>query len=211
MAIEKSLDNILNTNSKVRVIRLFISKREDFVATGREIARLIGITAPAVHTALKDLYSQDVLKRNIISGHHQYKLNTISRIVKDILTPAFKKELSIKKDVSAFLRKQIKKGNIENEIVSLILYGSFQAGITDETSDVDIAVVAKNKTAKEKIEKMFAEIISEEFHDYFGTHLDVYIKTKNEFLNRLKKKQPPVSALLKSYSVIYGRDVLDIK
>ena len=65
MAIEKSLDNILNTNSKVRVIRLFISKREDFVATGREIARLIGITAPAVHTALKDLYSQDVLKRNI--------------------------------------------------------------------------------------------------------------------------------------------------
>ena len=56
MAIEKALDNILNTNSKIRIIRLFISKREDFLASGREIARFIGISAPAAHATLKDLY-----------------------------------------------------------------------------------------------------------------------------------------------------------
>lgn len=211
MAIAKSLDTILNTNSKVKIIRLFISRREDFVATGRAIARFIGITAPAAHSTLKDLYNQNILKRDIISRHHQYRLNTDNRVVKNILIPAFKKELSIKKDVSDFLKKQIKKENIETKIVSLILYGSFQAERTDERSDVDVAVISKNKSAKEKMEKIFTEIISEEFHDYFGAHLDVYIKTKNEFLNSAKKKLPPVSTLMKSYSVIYGKNVLDIK
>ena len=46
MAIEKVIDNILNTNSKIRIIRFFLSKREDFIATGCEIARLTELSAP---------------------------------------------------------------------------------------------------------------------------------------------------------------------
>ena len=132
MAIERSLDNVLNTNSKVKIIRLFTSRREDFIASGREIARLTGITPPAAHTALKDLYNQDILKRDIIGREHIYRLNANNRIVQDILKPAFKKEYSIKEDIFKFLKEKIKENRIEDKIVSLILYGSLQSGSTDE-------------------------------------------------------------------------------
>ncbi|MEA3346527.1 MAG: zeta toxin family protein [Candidatus Auribacterota bacterium] len=108
MVVEKALDNILNTNSKVKIIRLFISRSEDFIASGREISRLIGMTPPAVHTTLKDLYNQDILKRDIIGKQHIYKLNTNSRLVKNILVPAFKRELLIKKGTTISFKEKTK-------------------------------------------------------------------------------------------------------
>ena len=67
MPIEKRLDGILDTKSKVKIIRLFISRREDFIASGREIAKLISLTPPAVHTALKELHGQEILKRDTLT------------------------------------------------------------------------------------------------------------------------------------------------
>lgn len=211
MAIEKALDIILNTGSKIKIIRLFISRRPDFMASGREIARLINLTAPAAHAALKQLYNQDILKREIIGREHIYRLNVDNRIVKNILEPAFKKELSVKKDIFDFLKKKIKTEKMQNKIISLLLYGSLQTGATEEKSDVDIAIITKDKTTKKQIEEIFTEDITNQFYDYFGVHLDIYIKTKDEFIKRLKKNQPPVSALMQSYSVIYGKDPAEFK
>ncbi|MFH1782629.1 MAG: nucleotidyltransferase domain-containing protein [Candidatus Omnitrophota bacterium] len=211
MVIERSLDNILNSNSKIKVIRLFASRREDFMASGREIARLIGITPPAAHTALKDLYNQDILKRDIIGRGHIYRLNINSRIVQNILIPVFKKEHSVKEDIFNFLKEKVKQKGIKDRIISIILYGSLQSGKTNEKSDVDIAIVTKDQIAKKEIEKIFIEDISHKFYDYFGINLDSYIKTKDEFLMRLKKKMPPISRLMKTYSVIYGKDPLEFK
>ena len=211
MAIERSLDNILNTNSKVKIIRLFASRREDFLASGRGIARLAGITPPTAHAALKDLYNQDILKRDIIGREHIYRLNANNRIVHDILKPAFKKEYSVKEDVFKFLKEKIKEKRIEDKIVSLILYGSLQSGSTDEKSDVDIVVVTGNEVDKKQIEGIFIEDISRQFYEYFGASLDSYIKTKDEFIKRLKENQPPVSTMMRSYSVICGKDPLGLK
>ncbi|MCD6423457.1 MAG: hypothetical protein J7L42_05010 [Elusimicrobia bacterium] len=37
-------------------------------------------------------------------------------------------------------------------------------------------------------------------------YLDVYIKTKKEFRRRVISIKPPVSTMLESYFVIYGKD-----
>ena len=205
MPIEKRLDGILDTKSKVKIIRLFISRREDFIASGREIAKLISLTPPAVHTALKELHGQEILKRDIIGKQHIYRMNYASRLVKDILQPAFQKEHSIKDDISDFLRRKIKTYKLWG-VVSLVLYGSVTKGETHERSDCDIAVIAKNAKSKRETENIFIEKISSEFYEYFGISLDVYIKTEKEFIGRLKRKLPPVSTLMKAYTVIYGKD-----
>lgn len=211
MVIEKTLDNILNTSSKVKIIRLFTYRTRDFIASGREIARLTGVTPPAAHAALKELYNQNILKRDIIGRGHIYRLNANNRIAQNILIPAFRKEHSVKEDVFNFLRKKVKEKSIKNKIVSLILYGSLQSGSTDEESDVDIAVITRNKADKKIIERIFIEDITSQFHDYFGVNLDSYIKTKDEFKRRLKKNLSPVSTLMQSYSVIYGKDPVGFK
>lgn len=210
MAMENSLDHVLNSKSKIAVIRLFVSKTDDFKASGREIARLISISAPAAHAALKELYNQKILKLDIIGKQHVYTLDGANRIVGQILKPMFKKESSVQDEIKAYLIKQIRKAGIANSIVSVLLYGSLQRGETGRASDVDIAVIIKNKKNKEKIEDKFLNDISVKFNEYFKAHLDVYVKTRDEFRLKLKKHLPPVSTLMKSYSVILGKEPLEI-
>ena len=211
MAIEKKLDYILNAKSKVKIIRLFISRRNDFMAPGNDIARSIGLTPPATHTALKELHDQGILKLNVVGKQHIYGLNASSRVVRDILRPAFQKELSVKEDIKDFLVGRLKKYKINNTVISVMLYGSIVKGDSREGSDCDIAVIVKDAFSKRHVEDIFIDKISSEFSAYFGVSLDAYIKTYAEFLNRLKKKLSPVSTLMKSYSVIYGKDLTDYK
>lgn len=209
--MQKTLDKILNTNSKLCIIRLLISRRNDFIASGRQIAKMVKISPPAVHVALKSLYNYEILKREIVGRQHLYKLNRANRIVKNMLIPTFMNELSIKDDIVDFLKKQITVNKLKEDIISVILYGSFQTGETDETSDVDIAIVTSTESSKKRIEKVFSETIGVTFHKYFGAHLDIYIKTKKEFINRIKKNLPPVSTMVKAYLIIYGKDPIFLK
>lgn len=210
MAIEKSLDNILNSKSKIAIIRLFVSKTADFKATGREVAKLIRFSAPAAHAALKELYIHGVLKLETIGKQHIYSLDNNNRVVQKMLRPMFIEEISLKDELREFLVKQIREAGINKKIVSLLLYGSLQREATNELSDVDIAVIIKKKKDKEEIEDRFLNDIALKFNDYFKAHLDAYIKTEAEFCARLKKNLPPVSTLMKSYSVLYGKEPLEI-
>ncbi len=206
MAVEKTLDEILDTKSKVRIIRLFVSRTADFMASGREIARSIGISPPAAHFALKSLYNRDILKLDVVGKQHIYRLNHSNRVIKDMLEPMFRKEKSIREDAVAFLLDKISEYRVRDLIVSFILYGSLQSGGTRRGSDCDVAVVVKDEASKKRIEDIFIENISGEFSKYFGIHLDSYIKTAGEFKDKLKKNLPPVSTLMNSYTVIYGQD-----
>lgn len=210
MVIEKSLDTIVNSKSKIAIIRLFVTKTPDFKATGREIAKLVHFSPPAAHAALKELFNQGVLKRENIGKQHIYSLDTENRIVRKILKPMFKEEVSFKDELKDFLIRQSQKAGIKKKIVSLLLYGSMQRGETHEKSDIDIAVIVKDKKDKKEVEDRFLNDISVDCHNYFKAHLDAYIKTKEEFRARLKRNLPPVLTLMKSYSVIYGKEPLEI-
>jgi len=205
MAIDRILDSILDANSKIRIVRLFVNRRRDFMSSGREIARLTGLSPPAAHAALKELYNQDVLKRDILGKQHIYRLNINNRIVKNILIPAFKTEKSVKQDIIKFIKRKILQKKLKNDIVSVVLYGSIQRGNVKK-GDVDIAIVVKDSKAKARVEREFTEKIADEFREYFGVYLDVYIKTKKEFRKRVISNKPPVSTMLESYFVIYGKD-----
>lgn|SRR3989338_4343465 len=210
MVIEKSLDIVLSSKSKIAIIRLFISKTGDFKATGREIAKLTHFSAPAAHSALKELFNHGILKLDRIGKQHIYSLDSNNRIVQKILRPMFKEEISLKDEIKDFLVKQVKEARMQKKIFSLLLYGSLQKGTTQEKSDVDIAIILKNKKDSSEIEERFLNDISIKFYDYFKVHLDTYIKTRGEFRLKLKKNLPPVSTLIKSYSVIYGKEPLEI-
>jgi len=206
----KGLDYILNSRAKIAILRLFVSKTGDFRASGREIARAVGLSAPAAHAALKDLYGQGVVKLDMIGNQHIYRLDTEGRIVKNILLPMLKKEVPIKDEIKAYLKNEIRRSGVKKKIVSMILYGSVQRGTASERSDVDIAVIVKGKKDRGAVGGIFTDKIGDRFSEYFKAHLDTYIKTADEFRLRLKKNLPPVSTLMKSYAVIFGKEPLEI-
>jgi len=209
--MKDSLSSIFNSEIKLKIIRLFASHGEGYYATGREVARLVGTTAPTSHAALKELYAYHVLNYNISGRNHLYSLNRNTRLVKDIILPMLDKEDDLKKDVFEFILSLLRKNKSMKRIISIIFYGSQQKEKAEESSDIDIAVIVRDNNDTKIVEDLFIENITSAFYDYFGVSLDAYIKTQKDFIDRLNKDLPPVSTLMKSYSIVYGEDPLTWK
>ncbi len=203
------IEEIIDSPSKVAILRLFVT-RKNLKATGRQIAKLVSYSAPSTHDSLKSLHERNILKLDIIGKQHIYTLNEDDRIVQKIIRPMFAAESNIKNEIRDFLLKEFKKNKIKAKIASLIHYGSVQEGTAKKGSDIDIAVVVARAADLPAVENALLSEIAPKFKTYFGIQMDAYIKSATEFKERFKKNQPPVSTLMKSYSVLYGKEPLEI-
>jgi predicted nucleotidyltransferase len=203
------INDIIAAPSKLAILRILVS-HPGLKATGREIAKLSGYSAPSTHESLKDLQSRNILTIEIIGKQHIYALNENDRIVQKIIRPMFKAESGVKEEIRDFLLNQMKKLGVRKRLISLILYGSAQRGAVVKGSDVDIAVILSKATDVERMTDLFVSTIAPQFRAYFGVQLDFYVKSAVDFRQRLKKNLPPVSTLIKSYSVLYGKEPLEI-
>lgn len=204
--MNEKLDSVLNSRAKVKILRHFTSRTEDYLASGREIARRTGLSAPAAHNALKELLDERIVDRQIIGRQHIYRLNQTHHTVREILAPAFGKERALRDDMARFLVAALKERNLFSPIESLLLYGSVVHGATRTGSDCDVAVIVGDEQSRDRVERCFMDEICPRFLGYFGVHLDPYIKTSAEFTQRMKKRLPPVETLMRSYIVAHGKD-----
>ncbi len=203
------IDDVIDSPLKVAILRILTS-RHDFKATGRQIAKLSGYSVPSTHESLKDLYSRNILNFEIIGKQHIYSLNEEDRIVQKIIRPMFKVESGIKGEIRDFLLEELKKAGLKKDVISLIFYGSAQKETAKTGSDVDIAVIVSKTATVRRVTDVFITMIALRFKSYFGMQLDAYVKSAAEFRRRIKKNQPPVSTLMKSYSVLYGKEPLEV-
>ena len=204
-----NINDIIDSASKLAILRVFAS-RNGLKATGREIAKLSGYSVPSTHESLKDLHSRHILHLEVIGKQHIYTLNEEDRIVKKIIRPLFEAEGSVKDEIRDFLVKELKEAGIKRTIVSLILYGSVQKDQARKESDTDIAVVVAKAVDVKRVADIFISTIMGKFKSYFGVRLDPYIKSAAGFRRRLKKNLAPVSTLMKSYTVLYGKEPLEV-
>jgi len=204
-----NINEIIDSPSKLAILRVFCS-REGLKATGREIAKLCGYSVPSTHEALKNLHSRNILNLDVIGKQHIYTLNEGDRLVKKVIRPLFEAEGNVKDEIRDFLIKELKDAGIKQKVVSLILYGSVQKNEADKDSDVDVVVVVEKLADVNKASDIFISTIMMKFKSYFGIHLDPYIKSAVDFRLRLKKNLAPVSTLMKSYTVLYGKEPLEI-
>lgn len=209
MIMPSGIENIVSSPSKLAILRFF-ALRKGAKATGREVAKEIKYSAPSTHEALKALQSHNILNLEIIGKQHIYSLNENDRLVQKVIRPMFEVESGTREEVTNFLLKELKANGVKQDIVSIMLYGSVQKGTAKPGSDMDIAVVVNKQTEVEKIWDLFVTVIASKFSTYFGVHLDAYVKSATEFRARLKENQPPVSTLMKSYSVLYGKEPLEV-
>lgn len=203
------ISEIIDTPSKLAILRVFVS-REGLKATGREISKLAGFSVSATHESLKDLHARNILNREIIGCQHIYSLNEEDRIVQKVLRPMFEVENGYKKEIRDLLLEEIQKAGLKKSIISMILYGSIQKGTARKGSDVDVAVVVSKASDVDRVFEVFNSKIEDRFKTFFGVHLDFYVKSATEFQKLLQKNQPPISTLMKSYSVLYGKEPLEV-
>ena len=196
MTPDRSLESILNTSPKAKIVSLFASRKNGFKGSGRQIAALVGITAPTAHAALKELYRQNVLKREIIGRQHLYGLNNTSSMVRRILKPMFRKESSLKREIGNHL---INRGRNKNVYIIAGSNGSgkttfaktFLPGYTGCLHFVNSDLIARGLSPfSPRIAAMKAgRLVLEQISDLAGKGLDFGFETTlsgKSYINRLR-------------------------
>ena len=202
MKITNPLDNILNNETKVKILRFLFRTGAEW--NGRQIAKEIKMTPATTHKALHSLYDEGVLLLNNIGRTHVYKLNKPSVLVSGMLKPLFAKEDEILDNIIATIKRKVSASKIKNEITSIALFGSVNTRKDHPSSDIDIAVIVENVKAKKKVERMFEEI-DKKISRKLGNMLSLYINTVGEFKAKNRKGLKVIKNILKSHNLIYGK------
>lgn len=202
MKFSKPLDAILNTEAKTRILRFLCRTNADW--NGNQIAREIGISAPAAHTALNSLYKEGVLQLRTMGNTHVYSLKQDTFLVSSLLKPLFAREDKLLDAVIDIVKRKIASFKARSQILSVALFGSTSISRESPTSDIDIAVIVQGAKAKHSVERLFDQVdakISKEF----GNTVSPYINTLFQFKAKRKQGMVVVKNILKSYRLLYGK------
>lgn len=201
MKFTKPLDSILNTEAKTRILRFFCKTGAEW--NGSQIAKEIGVTPAAAHTALRALHREGLLQLRNMGKTHVYSLEGRSFLVSNLLKPLFAREDKILDYIVGMIKRKILSSKVREEIVSVAIFGSVSIHKERPASDIDLAVIVNNISAKTAVEYMLQEL-DDRISKEFGNTLSPYINTRVEFKAKHEKGLVVVKNILKSHKLIYG-------
>lgn len=170
MQLDTPLDSLLETGTHVRVLRALARLPQGFPASGREIARRAGVSHTTAGRVLRSLEEQRVVHLQRAGRADLYLLNDEHVLVPQVRA-LFEREGGIRSQLIAYLRKELPRriGRAEGAF----LFGSAGRDDTHPGSDIDVGVVAPERSAVE-IEPALAAL-SNAVRDRFGSELNVLV------------------------------------
>jgi predicted nucleotidyltransferase len=201
MKITKPLDSILNTEVKTKILRFLCITGAEW--NGSQIAKEIGVTPAASHSALNELARQGIIAMRNMGNTHVYTLNEENYIVSDLLKPLYIREDEALSKIIGIIKRNLTSSNLKSKILSVSLFGSVNKGEDHSASDIDLAVIVSDAVTKSKVEKLF-EKIDASVSKKFGNVISPYINTKSEFKAKSRKRLEVVKNIIKSHTLIYG-------
>jgi predicted nucleotidyltransferase len=200
MIINRILDHIFINTSNLAVLRV-LSERVTAIS-GRETARLAGISLRSAQIALANLQNLKIVNRQYGGREHLFSLNRNNFIASEIIVKLFSSEQKFKNSIF----KEISK-NLSPLTVSGIIFGSVARGEEYENSDLDICIVYNNN--KNKIEKSISSLRDTLFTKYGVTLAPFYISQK-DFKQRANKNKSPVIDIIRDGKVIFGNSIREL-
>jgi predicted nucleotidyltransferase len=150
MRFHETLEDILGSKIKIRILRLFYRTKGSY--TGREIARLIACSPEATRKALNDLTRHGLLRRDYVGTSHNYYLNEDHMLVDKVVNKAFFAEQNSIREIARIFKEQLGE-----EFQEAVIFGSVAKKKERPDSDVDILVVVRNSTNLDAIEDQVNE------------------------------------------------------
>lgn len=199
MIFHNSFNEIFSLRSNILVLRVL--QDSSIGKTGREIARLAGISPKTCLIALTLLENLAIVNRQRGGRDHLFSLNREHLLVSEGILSI----LSLERDFLKRLNKFISDKLIKNS-ESIILFGSVSRKEETIQSDLDLCIVYSPEDEKIKLEETINKI-SKEVHNKFGANIAPFYITKSEFKKRALYKKPPVNEIIKEGIVIRGQSI----
>lgn len=193
--------NILGTKNNIKVIRTLV-RHKDWEFNISEFSKDTKLNKGVLSRIVKKLEKENVIKVNRKGKILLFKLNKDNLFIKNIIISLFEKE-------QTFFKEHLKNKLInlkEENVLSIILYGSYASGEANLTSDIDIMVVIKNKTNSliNKSDNLKNELLKEDFL------LRIDIINLSEFKKLYKLKEPLLKSIEKNHQIIHGKKIEEL-
>jgi predicted nucleotidyltransferase len=169
MRIHDILEDILDSRSKVKILRLvYAFPQREF--TEREIARDIKMSPNTVNLSLQDLRSTNLFHYKRIGRTHSYACNKESSLY-PLLNGLFKEEAQVWNSMVGTIKESL------SDAKRCLIFGSFARGEEEFDSDLDLLVVTPDK---ERVKKTIGAL-SVELARVYSVTLSPFILTPKEF------------------------------
>lgn len=194
MKLHNLLDDVMDSKSKVRILRLlFRFPEREF--TEREIAGMIGMSPNTVNLALSDLRKTNVFAYKRIGRTHSYRCNRESALF-SLFSIIFIQEDQTRQSMLDTLKEGLAGQGTS------ILFGSFARGEESFDSDIDILII----TEKPDIAQKAAEKLARKLADRFSVTLSPIILSEADFIKKRNTKYVK-AALTEGITLVKGHPV----
>lgn len=199
MVVNRVLDEIFSRWSNVAVLRAL--NKYAIGISGREVARIAGISAKNCFIALNDLEDLGIVTRVRGGRDHLFSLNRNHFIVIHGIIPLFEIEAKFLESILSEVKKKLK-----GKIVGAYLFGSVARREDNIQSDLDLCLIYNNQNNKTSIENIFFELSLELQKKYFIQAVPFLI-TEENFIRRARYNKPPVNEIIKEGKLIFGKSI----
>lgn len=197
MIINRVLDHIFINTSNLAVLRVL--NERVIGLSGRETARLAGISLRAAQLSLNSLESLKIVNRHYGGREHIFTLNRKNYIVKEIISSIISAEESFRNSIFKKIKSKLAKVTD-----SVILFGSVARQEESTDSDLDICIVYSR--GLKKIEEVVSRL-RDELNDNFGVTLAPFYITKKEFKTSVRKGKSPTDSIIDEGKVLSGLSI----
>lgn len=203
MRYKNILDNVLGQKAKIKLLRTMLRTRTE--ASGRQIARDAGVSHWQAHKALQDLSVDGIIKINPSGKNYLYSVNEENYIVSDILEPIFSGEKNVLKNIATEVATLAPSG----AILSITLFGSTAKGTEKPKSDIDLAVIVKNRS----LAKVTENAIDDKSLDLmvkYGVRISCYVTSIQEYIKRLDAKEALERDIINQGKTLFGNSIMEV-
>lgn len=170
MQLQTPLDDVLETQAHVRVLRALTELPRGFSASARDLARRSGVAHTTAARVLRTLAEQRVVRTQHVGRAYLFRLNETHVLVAQIRA-LFESEARLRTRLIDYLRAELPRrvGRAEGAF----LFGSASRGETRAGSDIDVALVAPERSEEDLEPALTA--LSDAVRSRFGTELNVVV------------------------------------
>lgn len=189
----------------IEIIGLYDSEPE-LKLNINQIAKKLSRTYPFVHKRVGQMVGEGILNRSVFGKSGVISLNLKNDKTKSLLSLySVSKREGLNKRVANILNEFVERVKENPSVKSIVLFGSYAKGSATEKSDIDIMVIASEKTSKiTNLVKNEASSIRMEYSiELVPIVVDVAI-----FKNMLKRKHElnVGRESLRNHIILYGYD-----
>lgn len=198
--INKILEHVFRAPSNITILRV-LNERVAGIS-GRETARLTGLSLRTVQVSLANLEQTGIVKKYSGKREHLFTLDRKKHLTKNLIEKIFLQEDGF----HSAIKKNIKQ-KLGRECLSIILFGSIARRSEKIDSDYDVCIVFEK--SKLKIEESVSDLRTT-LHTTFNISLAPFYISYAKFKEFASKDKPPVNNIIREGIVLSGKSIKEL-